>query len=588
MKILFFAPHSAVWAHAFPEALIAEALQQHGHEIAYVGCGGTFQRYCVPMSAYGLTPQAPAAARALVCDRCRRYDSLIRAEFKFRGTVLTDLLNEEIEQEVEGIITSVSRQSMLDFERDSIPLGRVALYQFMLRKKRMNLDFGDAEWREYLNELRNALYAWRAGKALLDTYRPDRVVVYNSLYSVNRTVCKLAENRGIPTYFMHAGGNLSNRLQTLMLGRGDMVSHMQHILSEWPRFADVPCSPRLLSLVTDHHLELMRGRSFFVYSSARRRERFNARKRFGVRREQKLLVATLSSYDEEAAAEIVGARQYRSQPIFPTQIDWLKALFAFIGLRSDLFLIVRVHPREFPNRREGELSQHAQLLQAALSSPPSNAAVNWPSDNISVYDLADDADVFLNAWSSVGKEMSLLGLPVVIYSDEIPFYPIDLNYLGTSRDSYFSQIECALQDGWDVERSRKAYRWTAFEFSRATAFIGDSYPELEHPTRSLATKVVERVLRHVDFDFKQRRDCRQRSAQLGAAREVVSLIESAGKSLVEPQDPRAIEQATLTEETAALRRELSRVAEALFPNEVVRRSSRLYRQLMDFSRQGNE
>ena len=43
MNVLVFAPHSAVWIHAFPEALVAEALMQEGHQIIYVGCGGVLK-----------------------------------------------------------------------------------------------------------------------------------------------------------------------------------------------------------------------------------------------------------------------------------------------------------------------------------------------------------------------------------------------------------------------------------------------------------------------------------------------------------------------------------------------------------------
>src|SRR5262249_35151292 len=61
VKMLFFAPHSAIWQHAFPEALAAEALQQRGHQVVYVTCGERFRTYCVAMSAHGVKPEATAA-----------------------------------------------------------------------------------------------------------------------------------------------------------------------------------------------------------------------------------------------------------------------------------------------------------------------------------------------------------------------------------------------------------------------------------------------------------------------------------------------------------------------------------------------
>jgi len=59
LTILLFAPHSAIWVHAFPEALIAESLEQGNHRIVYVTCSGEFHNYCVCMSAYGLDQNSP-------------------------------------------------------------------------------------------------------------------------------------------------------------------------------------------------------------------------------------------------------------------------------------------------------------------------------------------------------------------------------------------------------------------------------------------------------------------------------------------------------------------------------------------------
>ena len=60
MNILVFAPHSAIWVHAFPEGLIAEALRQAGHKIIYITCGKLFQTHCVAMSASSVGYDAPA------------------------------------------------------------------------------------------------------------------------------------------------------------------------------------------------------------------------------------------------------------------------------------------------------------------------------------------------------------------------------------------------------------------------------------------------------------------------------------------------------------------------------------------------
>ena len=133
----------------------------------------------------------------------------------------------------------------------------------------------------------------------------------------------------------------------------------------------------------------------------------------------------------------------------------IRALIGYVEGKENLALIIRVHPREFPNKREGVLSEHARILQAVLAGLPPNVKVNWPTDHVSLYDLANIADVFANGWSTAGKEMAWLGLPVVLYSNDLTLYPPSLNYVGTTKPEYFRQIEQALNDGWDPERIRK-------------------------------------------------------------------------------------------------------------------------------------
>jgi hypothetical protein len=438
MKFLFFSLHADLWQHAFPEALVAETLAKAGHDIVYVGCGGSLDEFCVPMSGHGMTIHTPASERGKVCAQCQKRDRLIRSSFGFRGPHLSDLLDEEMRHETDRILDVTDRRTLIELEIEGVAVGRSALYQLMLRRKRLDTDLTDEEFSEYLVELRHAVFALLAGRKLIERETPDVVVVYNGLYSINRVVCQLAERRGIPHYFMHAGGNLSNRLQTLWIARGDTFSFFPHLIRKWPEFADLPCSAAELRLVTDHFVELLRGRSAFVYSHPKSAGYVDVRAIFGVRPDQKLLVATLGSYDEERAAEVVGARVHLEPPLFANQIEWVRSLADYVEARSDLFLVLRVHPREFPNKREGVLSYHAGQLKDTFSNLSGKVAVNWPDQGISMYDFADQTDVFLNSWSSVGKEMALLGIPVVLYAPELAFYPADLGYWGSTQAGYFA------------------------------------------------------------------------------------------------------------------------------------------------------
>src|SRR6185437_4854044 len=202
MKILVFAPHSAIWVHAFPESLIVEALRQGGHEIVYVTCGTLFQIHCVAMSASGVGYDAAPDKKHEICERCVNNAHLLRDGFSFDGPWLRDLVTEGDVAEVDRIVGASDGDALLDLEKEGIPLGRIALYQLMIRNKVLDLKFSPQAWQEYLVDLRYTLYSWLAMGRLIASHKPDRVIVYNGLYSVNRTACLLAEARGIPAYFL--------------------------------------------------------------------------------------------------------------------------------------------------------------------------------------------------------------------------------------------------------------------------------------------------------------------------------------------------------------------------------------------------
>jgi hypothetical protein len=220
--------------------------------------------------------------------------------------------------------------------------------------------------------------------------------------------------------------------------------------------------------------------------------------------------------------------------------------------------------------RSGGKSEHARLLEQVFATLPSNVRVNWPTDDVSIYDLADITDVFLNAWSTAGKEMSLFGLPVVIYSPELVFYPSDLNYVGTTEKDYFAQIERALMDGWSLEHVRMAYRWLAVEYGHGVIAIQDGYPKREHvkPAHlSFGKHILHRLRRKFDPHFDQRGDCRRRPKVLAGGNDIDALLRGNLETPLELASRMQASEVTLEVEDRMLRAEVARIAQALYDSQ---------------------
>ena len=582
MKILFFAPHSAVWVHAFPEALVAESLAKAGHEVVYVGCGRRLLDFCVPMSAHRVAPGADAARKSKVCDRCGNAEAAIREAFGFRGGTLNDWLLPEDEAEAESFAVNVSASTALNVSLHGVEVGRVALYEALIEIKKTGFEgFSEGDWWRYRQAVRNTVRALLAVRRIVSIEKPDRIVTYNSLYGVNHAASKYCELNGIPAVFLHAGVNLSHRLATLLIGRGTTVRFYESLLSRWATERDYPRSGRLLSRVTDHFLELLRGRHVLAYSAAHTSNLSSLRTRLGIPFGKRVIVATMSSPDERFAGEIVGAMKATRPRAFGSQIDWILATSAWISARPDLFLIVRVHPRELPNKRETVASEHAQRLRVALDVLPPNVIVNWPEDGVSLYDLAGVTDVFLNAWSAAGKEMSLLGIPVVTYAPEMLFYPPDLNYQADGEADYFLAVERALEDGWSEDRVRAAYRWCVLEFELAPFDLSAAYPQADRAgLRPVARRIADRVLARVGGTAAFRFDCRMRR-RLPESDAIVRVITGAHETRFDFEQSRDV--VSMDAETVSLRREVRRLSAALFPGDGRDTGSPLQSRLLAFA-----
>lgn len=492
-KVLIFAPHAGIWVHSVPEAILAHNIRETGYEVVYVTCDGTFSKYCVVMSAHGVDQDSPAWQKKRVCQKCTKSGRHIAERYNFRRLSLKDYLTDTDGKTVQNILESAQAQNLYSMQLEGIPLGRRSLYEFLLQYKKSDLNFSEKEWSHFLMALDGAARSTLAGKKILDQEKPDIVIAYNTQYSVNGVIEELCKLKQIPIYYIHGGLNISRSVRDISIAHAPPPTYYKKVASHWKDFAKKPCSPEQLARVSDHFKELFKANSVFVYSSPLEQKALNIRQLYKIRPDQKILVATMSSYDERFAAEANGTLAPVTDAIFSSQIEWVKFLIQYIRTRPDLFLLVRVHPREFPNKREKVKSQHALNLEQALKTLPNNAAINWPNDNVSLYRLAQEASVFLNAWSSTGKEMSLLGLPVILYTPKLPFYAPEINYIAETKEDYIAAIEDALKTPFSFERVKEAYRLFVLEFERPTFDLWPAMDKPRHQKPTFLRKVINKL-----------------------------------------------------------------------------------------------
>ena len=88
---------------------------------------------------------------------------------------------------------------------------------------------------------------------------------------MNNTVATLAEENGIKLFSMHAGSNLSERLNWITVFKGDQKVHAKFLLKEWQKYNELPISEKEIILIGKHLNTSMTGQSKFYNQSKQKR-----------------------------------------------------------------------------------------------------------------------------------------------------------------------------------------------------------------------------------------------------------------------------------------------------------------------------
>lgn len=503
--VVVFAPYSAIWSHALPEALVASALKQAGSQVIYVPCDGMMEEGCAAMSAYNINHLSPVEARTDLCSMCRKRRDALASGLGVKVITMDSLLPAGVKEEMSTFVAAINISDIMDLEVDGFKVGRIAMHETIIHFKLTALEEASMEaLMEFRVKLLHVLLALKVTQALIKKISPARILNYNTNLSSNHIMMLVAEREGVPTYGLHAGGNMAKRLSSLYVYRQDMVrlykSWISRFEHEWARQPTTSAGIRDAAL---HFTALTSGKTLWVYSAPKQKAYFDVRIHYGISSNQKVLLATLSSYDELFSSQTLGIMD-EPQLMFPTQVEWMQSLIKHVAGRPELFLLIRVHPRELPNLRDKLHSNHAKKLAEVLVNLPPNVRINWPQEGISLYDLLPQVDVGLNGWSSTGKELALMGIPVVLFTGDILFYPSSLNSLASDPEDYFRRIDQAVEDGWSFDRIRQVFRWLAVEYTLGTIDISDRFTYKEG-ARSLFRRAIGKLRRTFAYRFESSR-----------------------------------------------------------------------------------
>jgi hypothetical protein len=428
-----------------------------------------YSEMCLAMPAFNVHENTSQALKNQVCSSCIKCQKVSDRIYPSNVNFLENFVNPLENEQMNSILDSVNIQNWFDFEFEGIKIGRIASYEFFLNYKIKDLAISEDHWQNLRKHIRNVLYTYFAAENYFRKNVVDNLVVYNRFYSVNNVFCQVAERYESRVFSIQneGPGFDANSRYHLHASAAQQLWLSKSI--EWQGIREKPLGIVKVFRVNRHLKYILGIKGSLMYSekptSLETLENIYAKLNLRVD-STKVLIPT-SSADERFTLEVLGYLTI-DKPENSDSLNVLKRLALLAPRYPEFDFIFRIHPREFPNKRESVKSMHADDLMDFISSTrlPENLKINTPDDQISIANLAMVTDFVLNSTSTVGLDFVALGLKVIMYSPNRNFvYPNELNIVQPDLEKSLTQIKSqGLKNGFPHEMQVLAYRWIYFKY----------------------------------------------------------------------------------------------------------------------------
>jgi hypothetical protein len=351
------------------------------------------------------------------CDKClKNFKNNINSDY----LRLSDFKQKSIYQEIKKIVSSNYEYLINDYCYDGIKVGNFVKYDLSIvfkkstlneKLKKNEIDFlrtqikNNVELISYLNNIKkkfNFQFLF-----LIDEY------------SAQSTIGAWCKKNSIKTYLYQYAYSIDNVLEFSNLNLWSLrIDNYKKIWSDWKK---IPLSKEVIDNTYKNLISRTRSKAGHVFSKS-----YEKKHKVKIFQKSKLTAGTkiyglfTSSDDEQLAAStrfesfnIVGYR--KGEDLFVDQNNWIeKTIHYFENINIVSKLIIVIHPRMAKSSQVPIQCSNLEELESKYRNKKfKNVEFVWPDFNISTYNIIELIDGATVSWSSIGIEMSLLGIPVI-------------------------------------------------------------------------------------------------------------------------------------------------------------------------------
>ena len=460
-KILFLDLAAGIWPHSIQALKVLSQLEIDDVEIIHVACNSAMVGFCPVRQSRKRTRGQIDSYKKIDCRDCQFSASVLGHKlqtmgFQSRETSKTIFIEKKLSAEDSEIVNEAmlkieGENFPIDFEFLEAPVVRMALFEWVLKfKKKVLLPETDEEKRTLLEYVETAIRFSIAGRDLaLRHPEIDSLVCHSPQYVANNAFTFQFGLKGIHTYFVSGSDNLAEMESSVMVWDWNIQGLTRPDLENWNGAGAIEVSSKELTRVNAHISQLTDGRSAFVYSAGGSGKQWLSDKYKPAVSRKFTVLMTLSSLDEMIAIHTLGQLKTKRYPgrVFSDQESWVLETIEWFRVRPHLGLIVRIHPRELPNKRDQVSGQQAKAWEEIFENLPENVVLNHPREQVPLDTLLANVGALVTSWSTTALQAMLREIPVVTYDTHTLSFPADTHLSSQSKDQYFENLEAVTSGG---------------------------------------------------------------------------------------------------------------------------------------------
>ncbi len=488
MKILWFSPYAAVWDWKYQEFIIQKFLKVKKLEIKTISCSNILKKNCNAINAHHTNIDKNKFKSEMICKRCISNDKFLRKKLDVPNYNLNDWINYRDKEKTKTILKRINKKNIINYCYKNIPVGKIAMFEIILEFKKNNLNLNNYEYYKLKNNLENCINTIWAFEKISKNFQPDYVITYNGSYAINSLFLKFFKEKKAIPYLIIGSTNNDERLSNVHLFRESYFDTIFEIKKNWIKLKKYSFNKSEALGVINHMKTLFLSSTSHTFSPSIKGNYVDIRNYFKIKKNQKIILVSMSSYDEVLSAYLLYTKKSLGG-IFKDQIEWIENIIKNFKNKNEYFIIFRPHPREFLKTND---SIYLWKLKKIFSKLPSNMCVNYPKDKISIHNLGMETSLLLNAWSSAGEDLGMLGIPTISISKSFMNYPSNIDYYENNKNKYFIKIFRILtKDNWSVKRIKSFYRFKSIMFNKSTIDLKKFMPKNYYFIRFL--KLIDKI-----------------------------------------------------------------------------------------------